>query len=162
MSRSARLTMPTVQCLTSIAKGLTRIGDIRLRTLGFATAQLPVLAGLKDGEALSQAELVRLARVEQPSMAQLLARMERDGIIHRDPDPNDRRSSLVKLTDDARAKIPAASAILKKSNTEVTAGFSAAEMAMLDALLRRVLANVEAMEAESAPSSDQGSKNDVS
>lgn len=32
-------------------------------------------------------------------MAQLIARMERDGIVRREPDPRDGRSSLVFLTD---------------------------------------------------------------
>ncbi|WP_292147986.1 helix-turn-helix domain-containing protein [Mesorhizobium sp.] len=69
--------------------------------MGFATAQLPVLAGLQSGNALTQAELTKLAGVEQSSMAQLLARMDRDGIIRRTPDPHDGRSSLVELSDKA-------------------------------------------------------------
>ena len=58
-----------------IARGLTRVGDARLRELGFATAQLPVLAALKDGARLSQIDLARWAKVEQPTLAQMLARL---------------------------------------------------------------------------------------
>lgn len=83
--------------ISRIHRGMTRIGDARLKELGFATAQLPVLGALRDGRRLSQTELARLARVEQPTMAQLLARMERDGLIRREPDPSDRRSSLSTL-----------------------------------------------------------------
>lgn len=129
-----------------IARGLTRVGDARLRDLGFATAQLPVLSMLKDGVARSQTELARLAKVEQPTMAQLLARMERDGLIHRNPDPADRRSSLLSLTDEARAKLPAGQAVLRQGNVDMTAGLSPDEIAALVSLLRRVLTNVEAME----------------
>ena len=103
----------------------------RLREVGFATAQLPVLTALKDGARLSQAELARWARVEQPTMAQLLARMERDGIIRREPDPGDRRSSLVVLTDEARAKLPACRAILEDGNREAMRGLSDEEVATL-------------------------------
>ena len=129
-----------------IARGLTRVGDTRLRALGFATAQLPVLSMLKDGVARSQTELARLAKVEQPTMAQLLARMERDGLIRRHPDPADRRSSLISLTDQARTKLPAGQAVLKQGNVDMTAGLLPDEVATLVSLLRRVLANVEAME----------------
>jgi MarR family transcriptional regulator, transcriptional regulator for hemolysin len=125
VTKNSIFDIPIVHFFSLIAKGLTRIGDARLRPLGFATAQLPVLAGLNAKGALSQAELARLAKVEQPSMAQLLARMERDGIIRRDADPNDRRSSLIVLTDKARAKLPAGRTVLQKSNSEITAGFSA-------------------------------------
>ncbi len=62
-----------------------RIVDAQLRELGFAMSQLPVLIALKQGKPLPQAELARIARVEQPSMAQLLNRMERDGLVERVP-----------------------------------------------------------------------------
>ena len=139
-----------------IARGLARVGDVRLRDLGFATAQLPVLTALKDGARMSQTDLARWARVEQPTMAQMLARMERDGIIRREPDPADRRSSLVSLTRQARARLPAGRAILRQGNVEMTQGLSAREVETLVGLLRRVLANVEAMESGSQAGGPQG------
>ena len=129
-----------------IARGLARVGDARLRPLGFASAQLPVLTALKDGARLSQGELARWARVEQPTMAQLLARMERDGMIRREPDPDDRRSSLVSLTEAARDRLPAGREILRQGNREATRGLSDQEVETLIGLLRRVLANVEEMD----------------
>lgn len=129
-----------------IGRGQTRIGDARLRAVGLATAQLPVLSMLSDGQRLSQMELARRAKVEQPSMAQLLARMERDGLIRRVPDPEDRRSSLVMLTEEAERRLPAGRAILRQSNADMVRGMSAEEVATLLDLLGRVLANVEAIE----------------
>jgi MarR family transcriptional regulator, transcriptional regulator for hemolysin len=141
-----------------IARGLSRIGDVRLRDLGFATAQLPVLTALKDGARMSQTDLARWAKVEQPTMAQMLTRMERDGIIQREPDPADRRSSLISLTKQARARLPAGRAILRQGNVEMTKGLSAREVETLIGLLRRVLANVEAMESGSQ-AVQQGGRN---
>lgn len=129
-----------------IARGMMRIGDARLRALGFATAQLPVLAALQSGARLSQSELARLAKVEQPTMAQMLTRMERDGLITRQPDPRDRRSSLISLTDEARGRLPAGRAVLRQGNADMTKGLSTEEVATLVALLGRVLANIEEME----------------
>ena len=129
-----------------IARGLARVSDARLSGLGFASAQLPVLSALADGKRMSQMELARWAKVEQPSMAQLLARMERNGLVRREPDPSDRRSSLILLTEEAQAKLPAGREVLRQGNEEATRGLSADEVETLLALLRRVLANVEAME----------------
>jgi MarR family transcriptional regulator for hemolysin len=129
-----------------IARGLARTGDARFKDLGFATAQLPVLTALSDGTAMSQTELARWARVEQPTMAQLLGRMERDGIVRREPDPRDRRSSLVSLTKEAISRLPAGRAILEQANREATEGLSERDVETLLDLLRRVLANVERME----------------
>jgi MarR family transcriptional regulator, transcriptional regulator for hemolysin len=136
--------------ISRIARAFARIGDLRLRELGFATAQLPVLTALKDGAKLSQTELARWAKVEQPTMAQLLARMERDGIICREPDPADRRISLIALTEEARAKLPAGRAILEAGNREAMRGLSDEEVATLISLLQRVLVNAEEMEGRSA------------
>lgn len=134
-----------------ISRTLTRVGDARLRNLGFATAQLPVLTALKDGAQLSQTELAHWAKVEQPSMAQLLTRMERDGLVIRTPDPRDRRSSLISLTDKAKERLPAGRAVLQQGNTEMTNGMSTEDVTMLISLLQRVLNNVEAMEASAEP-----------
>lgn len=141
-----------------IARGLARVGDVRLRNLGFATAQLPVLSALTEGGRMSQTELARRAKVEQPTMAQMLARMERDGVIHRDPDPADRRMSLVSLTKPALSRLPAGRAILQQANAEMTRGLSAHEVETLVSLLRRVLANVEAMEAGSKDVQPRGER----
>lgn len=92
----------------------------------------------------------RAIKVEQPSMAQLQARMERDGLIRRAP-PRDRRSSLIALTDKARAKLPAGRGILEAGNREAMSGLSDEEVAPLIDLLQRVLANAEEMERREAP-----------
>lgn len=161
MAGDARIPLQPLDYFSRIAKVLARVGDIRLRPLGFATAQLPVLAGLQSGNPLSQAELTRLAGVEQPSMAQLLARMERDGIIRRTPDPNDGRSSLVELSAKARDDLPAGREVLQQSNIEITEGFSNTEIDVLNSFLQRILKNVEAMENRSGSSTRGRKRYDV-
>ncbi|CAN5303106.1 MarR family transcriptional regulator [soil metagenome] len=132
--------------VSRVARGLARIGDRRLAALGFATAQLPVLSALRDGEKRSQAELMRWAKVEQPTMTQLIARMERDGLVRREPDPADKRSNLISLTETALENLPAGRAVLRQGNAEALRGFTDDEVATLLGLLERVLVNVEAME----------------
>ena len=130
-----------------IGRAQTRIGDARLRAAGLATAQLPVLSMLSGGGSLSQTELARRAKVEQPSMAQLLIRMERDGLIQREPDPSDRRTSLITLTEEAKRRVPAGRAILRQANADITRGFSAEDVDKLLELLGRVLDNVDGIES---------------
>jgi DNA-binding MarR family transcriptional regulator len=121
---------------------LARIVDTRFRDIGISVSQLPVLVALKDGASLSQKELTRRAGVEQPSMAQLLARMERDGIIRRKPDPTDGRSSLISLAARTMKLIEPARAIMAQANRDALAGFDDDEVRQLVALLQRVIANV--------------------
>ena len=87
------------------SRALSRHLDAELRPLGFALGQLPVLRALAGGESLSQSELARVAEVEQPSMAETLARMVRDGVVDRQPDPRDGRASLVSLSRRSRQRL---------------------------------------------------------
>ena len=76
-------------------------------------------------------------------MAQMLARMERDGLVQRTPDPADGRSSRITLTEVAEARLPDAVAALLQGNREVLREFSDEETGLLVALLTRLIANLD-------------------
>ncbi len=125
------------------ARAFARLSEARLKPLGFGVGYLPVLVALKNGVAKTQRDLARFARMEQPSMAQMLARMERDGLILRTPDPADGRSSLVSLTTLAEARLPDACTVLLHGNREALDGFNRKETAQLIDLLTRLTANLD-------------------
>lgn len=129
------------------ARGFARLSEARLKPLGFGVGHLPVLIALRDGKAGTQRDLARFARTEQPPMAQMLARMERDGLILRTPDPADGRSSRVALTATATARLPDAVAVLLQGNQEVLRGFTDEETTLLIDLLTRLIANLDRVEA---------------
>jgi DNA-binding MarR family transcriptional regulator len=107
-------------------------------------SQMPVLHALEDGASRSQKDLALFARVEQPTMAEMLARMERTDVIRRKPNPKDRRGSLISLTRRSRLRWPKAKVELLQAESEAMAGFSGAEREMLLSLLQRVVSNIEA------------------
>jgi MarR family transcriptional regulator, transcriptional regulator for hemolysin len=125
------------------SRTIVRVIDARLRPLGFALSHLPVLRALGQGKALSQKDLARVARVEQQTMAELLARMERDGLVERETNPEDKRGSLTSLTRSARTRFPKAAEILMQGEREAMAGFSDEERAVFADFLKRVVANLE-------------------
>jgi DNA-binding MarR family transcriptional regulator len=135
--------MPSLK-ITRIARALLKLNDTRLEPLGITASQLPVLAALKHGERSTQKELAQLTGVEQPSMAQLLHRMERDGLIRREPNAADKRSSLIALTDKAIHQLRPGRDALRGIDAEACAGLSDAERATLLSLLTRVAANIDA------------------
>ena len=126
---------------------LLRLHEARLKPLGFSMGQMPVLLALEAGGPLAQKELAQRARVEQPTMAEQLARMERDGVIEREPSPHDKRTSLASLTRRSRARLPKAKASLMQGEHDALAGFTVDEKQVLLGLLRRVAANLEAVPA---------------
>lgn len=63
--------------------------------------QFPALVMLYQKDGLTQADLCQRINVEQPTMANTLNRMERDGLIERVADPEDKRRSRIHLTERA-------------------------------------------------------------
>jgi len=121
------------------ASGLAR----RIRPLGLAPAQFMVLLELWAQDGLSQAELVARLDVEQATMANTLARMERDGLILRKPSQTDRRLRLAFLTDRARAlQIPATEAA-QAQNTRALSGLSQQEADQFTATMKKVIAAMQ-------------------
>jgi MarR family transcriptional regulator for hemolysin len=128
--------------LNNASRSLLRLHDARLREFGFAMAQLPVLIALEDGAALPQKELARRARIEPPSMVELIARMEKAGLVKRSPHPDDGRVSLISLTPRARKQVPRAKEALIQGEADATLGLSAHERTQLRELLKRVAHNL--------------------
>jgi MarR family transcriptional regulator for hemolysin len=139
--------------LISLAsRGFARLSETRLKPLGFGVGHLPVLIALQEGRADTQRDLARFAKIEQPSMAQMLVRMERDGLIRRTPDISDGRSSHIALTDIAQTRLPNACEALFEGNREALSGFTDEEAAQLVTLLTRLIANLDKLaDAEATP-----------
>ncbi|RYZ31678.1 MAG: MarR family transcriptional regulator [Myxococcaceae bacterium] len=122
---------------------LMRHFEQRLRPLDFGMAYMPVADALEKQGPLLQKQLAEHARVEQPTMAALLTRMERDGLIEREPHPDDKRASQISLSAKARERLPKAKEQLVEVAEQATAGLSERERATFMSLLRRVVANLE-------------------
>ena len=121
---------------------LLRQFEQRLRPLDFGMAYLPVVIALEEQGSQLQKELIEQGHVEQPTMAALLTRMERDGLIAREPHPSDKRASLIALTPKAKARLPEAKERLGEVADRLTAGFTDHERATLLALLKRAVQNL--------------------
>jgi len=125
------------------AKLANRHAEAKMADHGIGIASFQVFGMLRDGKKLSQKDLALMAQVEQPSMAQLLKRMERDGLIAREPDPQDGRSSLISLTDKAYALLPEVRATIDGFNDLAIKGMSAEEVETLIRLMRKMVENLE-------------------
>lgn len=126
------------------ARLFTRELERQLAPTGIAPAYMPVLFALADGGTLTQKELARRAAVEQPTMAMTLNRMLRDGMITRQPDPADRRCTLVTLTPLAHGKIDAVEGVASAINALALDQLAPDERHQFLALLGKVIAVLEA------------------
>lgn len=112
----------------------------RIAPLGLLIGQFPVLLELWEKDGLTQKDLVKRLDLEQATLANTLARMERDGLIRRTRHPKDARSQQVWLTDRARALHDSACAAADAQNAQALASLNTAERAQFIALTRRIIA----------------------
>lgn len=117
------------------ARGLTA----RIKPLGLMTGTFPTLLELWETDGLTQKQLVERLDIEQATIANTLARMERDGLILRAKDASDGRMQRVWLTERARGlRGPAIAAAIAENATEL-AGLSADERAQFIALMQKII-----------------------
>lgn len=97
--------------------------------------------GCEDGMKLT--ELGRCAGLEPSTMTGLVDRMERDGLVFRSSDPNDRRAQRATLTEKgAQIQARVIRAIDQMLN-EAFGSISPEEMKTLKKILRSILANAD-------------------
>lgn len=90
-------------------------------------------------------EVARELDVDTGATTRLVARLVAKGLIRRTRLPSDRRVVRLSLTPAGDALAAKAPAVLAKLNNEYLQGFSEAEWHTLQSLLRRVLANGQAL-----------------
>ncbi len=112
----------------------------RIRPLGLSTGVFPVMLQLWERDGLTQKELVDRLGIEQATVANTLARMERDGLITRRSDAQDGRIKRTWLTDHGRALRDPAIAAAQAENADALSGLTGAERAQLLTLLNKAIA----------------------
>jgi DNA-binding MarR family transcriptional regulator len=114
----------------------------RIAPHGVVPGQYPALLCLYEENGLTQAEIGSRVHIEQPTIAKTLQRMERDGLIRREPDPDDRRRVRIHLTSAARALEHTLAATAREINARAVDGLGTAEAARLLDTVTRIIANL--------------------
>ncbi|ADZ71829.1 MarR family winged helix-turn-helix transcriptional regulator [Polymorphum gilvum] len=112
----------------------------RIKPLGLAPAQFMTLLELWAEDGLTQKDLVARLDVEQATMANTLARMERDGLVVRRPHVRDKRAQSIWLTEHARTLQGPATEAARSVNALALAELSDAERAQFLSSMNRTIA----------------------
>ncbi|MBP1851678.1 MarR family winged helix-turn-helix transcriptional regulator [Rhizobium halophytocola] len=129
-----------------LAKAFTRSLQARAAKLGFSPGQFPILLALWDEDGLTQAQLLQRIDVEQATMANTLARMQRDGLIEKKPHPNDRRAQRIYLTEPARALQEEALTAAEEADDALFSGFRRFEKELMLEYIRWAIDNGRKLE----------------
>lgn len=88
---------PLGRLLGAASRAVERAWADALEQRGLTHAGLIVLHLLESGFD-SQADLARIAQVEAQTMSRTVDRLVREGLVTREPDPNDRRRHVLTIT----------------------------------------------------------------
>lgn len=93
-----------------------------------------ILAVISQNPGITQKELAEALDIQPASVSELLMKLERKGLVLREKDEADRRSTRVRLTEDGQAHLSA-----PKEETDPFEGLSPEEQAQLRSLLEKLL-----------------------
>lgn len=105
-----------------------------------SSVQYAALAVLDQRGAMSQRELCDAIDLDRSTVADLIARMERRGLVGRRPDPADARRKAVELTAHGRAERRRLRPLVEEVEQVLTGALSAPGREALRTGLRRLLA----------------------
>lgn len=126
-----------------------------LEPSGLTNAQWVPLLKLYMGVASTVAEVARESQLDAGATTRLLDRLEAKGLLRRVRSSEDRRVVNLALTAEGREAAQQIPDVLCKVQNAYLKGFSVEEWQQLKGLLRRILANAQAVQA------DKENKHDV-
>ena len=132
---------------------LRRAVDSELIKENITLRQWEVLAWIALEGEQSQVELAERLGIEAPTLAGILARMERDGWLERYCCPDDRRRKRIRVTPKAEAVWLRMTECCRRVRAKATRGITAEELALFKRLCEQLRANLEPTLPEDEPAS---------
>ena len=128
--------------LTQTARVCQQALSAELAPHGVTVRQSQVLGWLRKKRELSQCQLASFLTIEPATLAGVLERMERDGLIHCITDQSDCRRKLIRLNRHAKKLGDTVVKGSARGCARAMKGLSPVEVDLLLRLLKRVVANL--------------------
>jgi DNA-binding MarR family transcriptional regulator len=133
--------------VTRLARHLDIARRSAFASHGLETWEFDVLSALRRVGSpfqLTPGALLRATLVTSGTMTNRIDRLTEAGLVHRAPDPRDRRGVLVTLTEEGKERVDAALEDLLANERTLLASLDAGQHEQLSGLLRMLLAPLDA------------------
>lgn len=121
--------------LNAAARAARSLLDAQLADAGTTAATWFVLVRLERFGPLIQRDLARRLQIEGPTLVRHLDRMEAAGLVTRTPAPNDRRATMVTLTDKGREQFRTIRARVEAVDEQLGASLTKQQRRVLETAL---------------------------
>jgi len=126
------------------SKSMERAAEYEFKQkLGLTSAQWKIILALNLFEGLNQKELADKIYVDTSTLVPIIDKMEKNGLIDRKPDPNDRRHNRLFLTKKSESTVDAIIEEILQLRKIMFKGLSKEEQESMRPLLKKIIDNAE-------------------
>jgi DNA-binding MarR family transcriptional regulator len=118
---------------------------------GVTLRQTVLLAAIAEAEGASQSDLVRTTGVDRSTLAEMMARMEKKGLIAREAAADDGRAKSVSLTNEGRRRLDAVLPAIKEVDRKLLGALAASRRAAFQAILSELAVTADTTMDEEPP-----------
>ncbi|CVI55742.1 MarR family transcriptional regulator [Agrobacterium leguminum] len=133
--------------VSAFTRKLRAFFDARVGESGLTLARARALFALSRRGPLTQTELAEEMEIETPTLVRVLDGMEKQNLIERRSDENDRRAKRIHMTAEGEKTSETVQAMAKSLRSEIAADISSQELAMALDVMRRLSANLQNLAA---------------
>jgi DNA-binding MarR family transcriptional regulator len=114
----------------------------RSKELGIHPGQIPVLVLLHKNEGLSLREIADQLHVKPPTVTVMVQRLEKSGMVYKQPDEKDQRINRIYLTQKGKNLKEDMRIVMDDNRQKLIRGFSQQEQDQMKDYLRRMVENL--------------------
>ncbi len=137
----------TASKLVQLGNAVTYFRNIKQKEIGLTSVQSDVMRAILESPGITAVMLKEKMKLSQSTMAGILFRLERKGIIMKSADESDGRKAILSATKRGEELAEALMAAAQETQQELTAGMNDEEKSEFDRLLQIALDNMHAIRA---------------
>ncbi|PTM58737.1 MarR family winged helix-turn-helix transcriptional regulator [Desmospora activa] len=128
--------------ISAIYRHLQILISDRLQPYRIGSGQYIFLLTIAKKEGISQKALSKELLIDKTTTAKAIKKLEAEGYVQRETDPNDKRYHLLYLTESGGLVVPKIQTVLDEIHEKSRAGMDDDEYALMLSLLEKMLCNV--------------------
>ncbi|TKC15362.1 MarR family winged helix-turn-helix transcriptional regulator [Robertmurraya kyonggiensis] len=126
-----------------LSKKMTRIINHYLKPYHITTEQWAVLRTLHESSQIPQKELSIKTDKDQATLTKILDLIEKRELVRRIPNPTDRRSFLIEITEKGTALVEELTHFIEEIFTKIVNGIEQEKLAIFQEVLHSLETNIE-------------------
>lgn len=133
----------TLRCVNDASFLFGRFVAKELEDIGMRASYRHVMKPLMEQDGLTQLELVNITKLKAPTISITLRNMEREGIVRREKNDNDRRETHVFITDKGREMHAKVLEAFDKAEKTMLSGISDKELESIRMITEKMTENLK-------------------